>query len=265
MKGQGIVYLVGAGPGDPELITLRGYKCLRQADVIVYDRLVNDELLDIARDEAERIYVGKQPRHHTWSQDEINGLLVARARAGQVVVRLKGGDPFVFGRGGEEALACADAGVVCQVVPGVSSAIGVPAAAGIPVTQRGMSGSFAVVTAQRADACPEAPNWAALAAMDTLVILMGVEQLEQIVACLVAAGKCEETPSALVENGTLPDQRVLVGTLRDITEKAHLDGVHAPATIIIGEVVRIHARLQPTVALAQGSTLASRMVASFGL
>ncbi len=241
MNRHGMVYLVGAGPGDPELITVRGYKCLQRADVVIYDRLVNDELLDIARPGAERIYVGKQPGCQVWSQADINVLLVARARAGQVVVRLKGGDPFVFGRGGEEVLACAEAGVECQVVPGVTSAIAVPAAAGIPVTQRGLAANFAVITAHRAEDCAAGPDWIALAAMDTLVVLMGVEQLGQIVAQLVAADKSATTPVAVIENGTLPAQRVTTGTLRDIVVKARTAGVHAPATIVIGEVVRLHA------------------------
>ncbi|MFN8497503.1 MAG: uroporphyrinogen-III C-methyltransferase [Anaerolineae bacterium] len=241
---SGQVYLVGAGPGDPELITVKGLQCLRRADVIVYDRLVSEDLLDEARPGAELIYAGKAPRQQALTQDEINALLVARARAGKTVVRLKGGDPFVFGRGGEEAEACAAAGVACAVVPGVSSAVGVPAGAGIPVTHRGVSGAFAVVTAHRADAEGAGDvDWGALARVDTLVILMGVERLPHIVARLFAHGRVADTPVAIIESGTLPGQRVTTGTLADIVGRASEAAVQSPATIVVGDVVALRGQI----------------------
>ena len=256
------MYLVGAGPGDPDLITVKGLQCIRRADVIVYDRLVSEELLDEARPGAELVYAGKAPRQQDLTQDEINALLVARARAGKTVVRLKGGDPFVFGRGGEEAEACAAAGVVCEVVSGVSSAVGVPGCAGIPVTHRGVAGAFAVVTAHRADARDGAGDvdWGALARIDTLVILMGVERLPHVVALLAAHGRAPSTPVAIIENGTLPGQRVTAGTLATIAQQASDAGVQSPATIVVGDVVALRGRLgldisslEPTWALTRSA------------
>jgi uroporphyrin-III C-methyltransferase len=237
-RQSGIVYLVGAGPGDPELITVRGLRCLRQADVVIYDRLVSEALLDEAPPWAECIFVGKVPGAHVLSQTEINALLIERARAGQVVVRLKGGDPFVFGRGGEEAQALAAAGVPFEIVPGVTSAIGVPTCAGIPVTHRGLSSAFAVVTAHRADSNGKL-NWEALAQIDTLVVLMGVGRLPDIVAALLRHGRSPDTPVAILERGTLPDERVVTGALHNIVERATQAGIRPPATIVIGEVVSL--------------------------
>ncbi len=236
MQDEGIVYLVGAGPGDPDLITVRGLRCLRRADVVVYDRLANPALLDEAPPWAELIFAGKAPGNHALSQEQINALLVERAQGGQVVVRLKGGDPFVFGRGGEEALACAAAGVAWEVVPGISSAIGVPARAGIPVTHRGVASSFAVVSAH---GCGDhdTTDWHALASVETLVVLMGVERLGYVVARLREQGRAASTPVAIIERGTLPDERVLVGTLDSIVGQARTAAVRSPATIVIGEVV----------------------------
>lgn len=239
---RGVVYLVGAGPGDPDLITVKGLRCLARADVVVYDRLVHPDLVAEAPGEAERIYVGKRCGHHAVPQEEIQELLIEHARAGRVVVRLKGGDPFVFGRGGEEALACAAAGVPWEVVPGVTSAVSVPAAAGIPVTHRGVAASFAVVTAHRASG-EDAPDWNALAGVDTLVILMGVSRLPEITAELLAAGRDPATPAAVVERGTLPDSRVIPGTLRDLATRAAEAKVRSPATIVVGEVVALHKAL----------------------
>lgn len=245
MNERGVVYLVGAGPGDPGLITVRGQECLRRAEVVIYDRLVNDALLDEAPTWAERIFAGKAPGGQALRQEEINTVMIERARAGLVVVRLKGGDPFVFGRGGEEAAACAAAGVPCHIVPGISSAVGVPTSAGIPVTHRGVSSAFAVVTARRAGDRDDL-NWAALATMDTLVVLMGVSQLSQISAALIRHGRAPDTPVALIEQGTKPGERVVTGTLADIAERAAAASVRPPATIVIGEVVRVRdALLRP--------------------
>lgn len=241
MSDKGIVYLVGAGPGAPDLLTVRGLRCLRKADVVVYDRLIDPELLEEAPPTAERLFVGKfshpQSKGHSCPQEEINALLVQHARAGRTVVRLKGGDPFVFGRGGEEALACAEAGVRWEVVPGISSAVGVPASAGIPVTHRETSGAFAVVTGHCTG--PDRLDWSALSRIDTLVVLMGVGRLPEIAAILIYHGRPAGTPVAVVEQGTHSTERTVTGTLRDIAEIAAREGVGAPATIVIGEVVRV--------------------------
>jgi len=246
----GRVYLVGAGPGDPKLITARGLDVLRRADVVVYDRLVSPALLEEAPADAELVYAGKAPGGHCMPQEGINALLVHEARLGKAVVRLKGGDPFVFGRGVEEALACAEAGVPWEVVPGVSSVVGVTARAGIPVTTRGYGGSFAVATAHRAEDGTDPLDWGALARMDTLVVLMGVERLREVVERLRAHGRAPETPIALVENGTLPDERVVAGTLADIVDRAARARVRPPAVIVAGEVVRLRAVLAETAAAA---------------
>jgi len=240
---QGIVYLVGAGPGDPGLITLRGIECLKRAEVVVYDRLVNRSLLTYAR-HAELIDVGKQPDRHTVAQDEINALLIARARAGQVVVRLKGGDPFVFGRGGEEALALAEAGLPFEIVPGVTSAIAAPAYAGIPVTHRGMARSVAFATGHRADFVEDpACDWGRLGGgPDTLVFLMGVRNLPRIVEQLLTNGRSPDTPVALVERGTRTNQKTVVGTLANIVERAA--EVRPPAAVVVGDVVRLRQSLR---------------------
>ena len=237
---SGVVYLVGAGPGDRRLITVLGLDRLRRADVVVYDRLVSPELLDEAP-RAERIFVGKAPGDHACRQEEINALLVRHARAGRTVVRLKGGDPFVFGRGGEEALACAEAGVSWEVVPGVSSAVGVPARAGIPVTHRQVSGAFAVVTGHCAEG--DRQDWAALARIETLVILMGLSSLPEIAALLLFHGRSQDTPVAVIASGTLVEERTVVGTLGTIAAEVEREGMRAPATIVVGEVVRVRERL----------------------
>lgn len=234
----GVVALVGAGPGDPDLITVKGLRWLRRADVVVYDRLVHPALLDEAPAEALRLYVGKRPGAHSCPQGEIHTLLIEHARAGRVVVRLKGGDPFVFGRGGEEVLALAAAGVRCEVVPGISSAVAVPAWAGVPVTHRDVAASFAVVTAHRTAGGDE-PDWAALARIDTLVILMGVSRLDDVARRLIAAGRDPATPAAVVERGTLPDGRVLTATLADVAPRALEAGVRSPAAVVVGAVVAL--------------------------
>lgn len=238
----GKVFLVGAGPGDPELITLRGLRVLRRADVLVYDRLVHPELIVEAPEWAERRFVGKAPGLAVMRQDEINALLVDRARRGFTVVRLKGGDPFVFGRGSEEAAALTAAGIAWEVVPAVSSALAAPALAGIPVTHREVAASFAVVTGHRSENGAE-PDWGALARIDTLVVLMGVGELALIAARLLAGGRAATTPVAIIERASLPEERVVIGTLDEIAFLAHAAGVRSPATIVIGEVVAQRERL----------------------
>jgi uroporphyrin-III C-methyltransferase len=239
---SGVVYLVGAGPGDPRLITVLGLDRLRRADVVVYDRLVSAELLSAAPPQAERIFAGKSPGDHACHQDEINALLIRHARAGRTVVRLKGGDPFVFGRGSEEVLACAEAGVACEVVPGVSSAIGVPERAGIPVTHRSLAGGFAVITGHCA--AGDRQDWATLARVDTLIILMGLSRLPEISGLLLYHGRGANTPVAVIEQGTLPGERIVVATLGTIAGDVALAGLKAPATIVIGEVVRVRERMK---------------------
>lgn len=235
------VYLVGAGPGDPKLLTLRGAELLARADVIVNDRLASPRLLKLARPDAEIIYVGKVSRDHTLPQEEIIDVIIDCARQGKTVVRLKGGDPFVFGRGGEEAEALAEAGIEFEVVPGISSSIAAPAYAGIPVTHRGLASSFAVITGHEAPGKPESDiRWDKLATgVDTLVFLMGVEHLSEIVGALVENGRAAETPVALVRWGTHPTQQTVVGTLATIVEDVRAAGLTAPAVTIVGEVVRM--------------------------
>ena len=242
---SGFVSLVGGGPGDPELITVGGLARIAEADVIVYDRLANPALLAHARGDAERIYAGKLPDRHTLSQDEINALLVAKAREGKRVVRLKGGDPFVFGRGGEEAEALAAADVPFEVLPGVTSAIAAPAYAGIPVTHRAIASSFAVITAHEHPAKDETSiDWAKLATgVDTLVFLMGVGPLAEVVRRLIDNGRAPDTPAAVIEWGTLPRQRVVPGTLATIAEEVARAEIGPPAVTVVGEVARLRERL----------------------
>jgi uroporphyrinogen III methyltransferase/synthase len=240
----GKVYLVGAGPGDPGLMTVKGLELVRRADVIAFDRLIPAGVLDEARIDAERVDVGKLPQKHRLSQDEINALLIDRARQGKTVVRLKGGDPFVFGRGGEEALACIAAGVPFEVVPGVSSAIAVPAYAGVPVTQRGVVRAFTVATGHDNPNQPEGEglDYEALAAagrLGTLVLLMGVFHLGAIADKLIEHGIAADTPALCVEWGTTPSQRTAEGTLSDIAARVAEAGLKAPALTVIGEVVRL--------------------------
>jgi uroporphyrinogen III methyltransferase/synthase len=242
----GSVYLVGAGPGDPGLLTVRGRELLRAADVVVYDRLVDPRLLDEVPPDGLRVFVGKRAGDHCRPQAEINALLIAHARRGRRVVRLKGGDPFVFGRGGEEAEALAEAGVPFEVVPGVSSAVAVPAYAGIPLTHRGYASSFTVVTGHE-DGDKNGPgvDWGRLAAAaDTLVVLMGVRALSAIVAELLAHGRASDTPVALVRWGTTSAQETVTGTLTDIVDRARAAELTPPVVIVIGEVVRLRERLR---------------------
>jgi uroporphyrinogen III methyltransferase/synthase len=242
----GTVWLVGAGPGDPGLITVRGREVIEKADVIVYDRLASPHLLKRARPDAELVYVGKQASRHTLTQDEINEVLVDRARQGRMVCRLKGGDPFIFGRGGEEAAFCVSHGVPFAVVPGVTSAVAAPAYAGIPVTHRGLCSALGIITGHEDPAKPEsALRWDGLAkGLDTLVFLMGVENLPAIVEQLTAAGRSPDTPVALVRWGTTPGQETLTGTLGDIAGKVRETGFRAPAVTVVGEVVRLRETLR---------------------
>ncbi|GIV75651.1 uroporphyrinogen-III C-methyltransferase [Litorilinea aerophila] len=240
----GKAYIVGAGPGRADLITVRGLRLLQQADVVIYDRLIAQELLDEIRPDAERIFVGKGPDHHTLEQDAINALLVERVRAGYQVVRLKGGDPFVFGRGGEEALALQQAGLPYEVVPGITSAVAVPAYAGIPVTHRGISTSFAVVTGHECRGREQSmTDWEALARIPTLVVLMGVRQIEQIAARLMAAGRGGDTPAAAISWGTTDEQQVVRSTLAQLAGAMAEAGLTSPAVIVIGEVAALHDEL----------------------
>lgn len=239
---NGIVYIVGAGPGDPGLITVKGLACLRQADAVLYDRLIPPELLDEVPLHAEQIDVGKEPGRHRRSQNEINELLVKKAREGKRVVRLKGGDPFVFGRGGEECQALAEAGIRYEVIPGVSSAIAAPAYAGIPVTQRGVTTSFTIVAGHTADSDSDI-DWPTISRTGTVVFLMGVAHLSEIVHQLIAHGRVQDTPAAVIEQGTTQNQFVLTGTLADIVEKAHAARVRPPATLIVGEVVNLREQI----------------------
>ena len=234
----GTVYLVGAGPGDPGLITTRGLELLRSADVVVYDRLVSPALVAEAPASAERVFVGKHPNDTATRQQDINALLVNRARRGRTVIRLKGGDPFVFGRGAEECEALRAAGVSFQVIPGVTSATAVPAAAGIPVTHRRVASAFAVVAGHECEGRSDL-DWDALARVPTLVVLMGLSALPDIVARLRAQGMAPDTPAAVIASGTLPEQRTVVGTLADIADLAAAAALAPPAIVVIGEVVRV--------------------------
>ena len=243
---SGKVYLVGAGPGDPGLITVKGLDCVRQADVIIYDRLVDESILLEAHSKAEKIYVGKAASHHTLEQETINRLLIQKAREGKVVVRLKGGDPFVLGRGGEEAEALAENHVPFEVVPGVSSAVAVPAYAGIPVTHREVASSFTVVTGHKASDRGE-PNiaWDKLATgTDTLVILMGIGNLAYVVDQLIKNNKPPSTPAAVITHGTTGRQRCVTGTLQDIVAKVKSEDLKPPSVVVVGDVVQLRKHLR---------------------
>jgi uroporphyrinogen III methyltransferase / synthase len=241
----GKVYLVGAGPGDPGLLTLKGKECLEQADVVLYDYLANPALLRHAPDQAERIYVGRRGRGHYQDQADINRLLIERAKAGQVVVRLKGGDPFVFGRGGEEAEAVAAAGVAFEVVSGVTAAVAVPAYAGIPVTHRTLASTVTFVTGHE-DPSKQITvmDWPKLAGTSgTLVFMMGMKTLPTIVRRLMEEGRSPETPVAAVRWGTRADQHTVIGTLQDIVVKAEQARLEPPTVIVVGEVVKLREQL----------------------
>lgn len=238
----GRVALIGAGPGDPDLLTLRGRRLLRQADVVVTDHLVPAAVLAELDADVEVRYAGKRPGHHSWTQQEINAFIVQRALDGHRVVRLKGGDPFLLGRGGEEALACLDASVPVEVVPGVTSALSVPAAAGIPVTHRGITSSVVVLSGH--DGPADLVRQAAQAPADaTLVLLMGTRTLRAVADALIDGGRAATTPAAIIERGWTPTQRTLVGTLADIADAAARGGAKSPAIVVIGDVVALRASL----------------------
>jgi siroheme synthase len=272
VSGPGRVFIVGAGPGAPDLVTVRGLRRLRAADVVLYDRLVEPLLVAEAPEAAEKIFVGKAPGRPGIGQQGIHALMIDRARAGLRVVRLKGGDPFVFGRGAEEAAALREAGIAFEIVPGLSSALAVPAHAGIPLTQRGVARSVLVTAGHRArahsvlagegdgadheraataagaaprpDAVPDTPSGAmscsGASAAETIVVLMGVARVAEIAADLVRAGRAPDTPVAIIERGTTPQERVIYGTLHDIAARAAATGLDAPAVIVVGAVAKAH-------------------------
>jgi uroporphyrinogen III methyltransferase/synthase len=236
-----VIYLVGSGPGDPGLFTLKGVRCMQEADAVVYDRLAPEALLGLAKPGADLIFVGKRPGNPSMSQEQINTLLVELANAGKTVVRLKGGDPYVFGRGGEEALELVAAGIPFEVVPGATSGLAAAAYAGIPVTHRGVSTSVAFVTGHEDPAKDGFDvDWSEVArGADTLVLYMGVGRLAEISQELISAGRSPDTPAACVRWGTLPEQRTVIGTLRDIAEKVSGAGLKPPAITVVGEVVSL--------------------------
>lgn len=246
MTNYGMVYLVGAGPGDVGLITVKGLNLLKQADVVVYDRLANSRLLSQCKTDCEMIYVGKTPDHHTLKQEEINELLVVKAKEKPVIVRLKGGDPYVFGRGGEEAERLRQEGISFEVVPGITSAIAAPSYAGIPVTHRNLTSTFTVITGHEDPTKEDSQiNWERLGQdPGTLIFLMGVGNLSKIVTQLTKYGKDKKTPVALVRWGTRPEQEVVVGTLESIEEDVRKAGLTSPAIILVGDVVTMRDTLR---------------------
>ncbi|KJR40609.1 uroporphyrinogen-III C-methyltransferase [Candidatus Magnetoovum chiemensis] len=244
-KVYGKVYIVGAGPGDIGLLTLKGLSCLKRSEVVVYDFHLNAQILNLINHDAEFIYAGKRGGHHDMTQDDINAALVAKAKEGKIVCRLKGGDPFVFGRGGEEAQVLVQHGIDFEIVPGISSAIAVPAYAGIPLTHRKLSSSFAVITGNE-DVTKEnsAINWNAIAkSFDTLVFLMGVKNIESITGKLLENGKPENTPAALIRWGTRADQVTITSTLKDISSVVKEEHIRPPAVMVVGEVVKLRDEL----------------------
>ncbi|MEN6622980.1 MAG: uroporphyrinogen-III C-methyltransferase [Smithella sp.] len=241
----GKVYIIGAGPGDAGLITIKAVDCLRLADVVIYDNLVNEELLKYAKTGARFIYAGKMGGNHTLTQDKINELLAKEALEGNTVARLKGGDPFIFGRGGEEAEVLREQGVPFEVIPGVTSAIAVPAYAGIPLTHRGLTSTVAFITGHEDPTKDKSDiDWKALAGIGTLVFLMGVKNLEQITAALIAQGKPNDTPAALIRRGTTPHQEILTGTLATIVGLAQSNQFKPPAILVVGKVVDLRDTLR---------------------
>lgn len=244
MEKTGKVYIIGAGPGDPGLITVKGLRCLKEADVIIYDHLVNPEIIDHAKASARLIYAGKKGGAHTLLQDEINRLLVEEASQGSIVARVKGGDPFIFGRGGEEAEVLAGAGIPFEVVPGVTSAIAVPAYAGIPLTHRGYTSTMAFVTGHEDPTKEQSDiDWKTLSGIGTLVFLMGVKNLAQIAGSLIEHGKDAHTPAALIRWGTTEDQETLTAALQDIAAKAEERRFSPPAILVVGHVVGLREAL----------------------
>jgi uroporphyrinogen III methyltransferase/synthase len=242
----GKVYIVGAGPGDPELITIKAARLIGSADVLLYDRLVSEETISLAKEGCELIYVGKHPGESSTTQERINEMLVEKAREGGSIVRLKGGDPFLFGRGGEEAQVLSREGISYEVVPGITSAISVPAYAGIPVTQRHIASSVAFITGHEASTKTKGTvEWERIAqSVDTLVVMMGIRNLGNIVERLINGGRDPKTPVAIIENGTTKKQRTITGTLETIEVKARIEGIKPPAITIIGKVVNLREELR---------------------
>lgn len=237
----GKVYIVGAGPGDPELITIKGKRAIEEADIIFYDRLINDELLTYAKQEVELVYCGKTPNYHSMKQETINHLLIKHAIKGKTVTRLKGGDPFVYGRGGEEAEQLASHQIPFEIIPGITAGIAAPAYAGIPVTHRDHGRSFAVLTGHGGIQDSE---WEHLAkGLDTLVIYMGMKNLQNICEKLIKYGKSPNTPAALIHWGTTEDQRSISGTIENLVQKAHDNQFKNPAIIVVGEVVTLEKKI----------------------
>lgn len=242
---MGKVYIVGAGPGDPDLITVKGLRCIKEADVILYDRLVNKQLLEYAKPDAELIFVGKLPNYHGVIQDRIHQLLVLFGRKGKIVTRLKGGDPFVFGRGAEEAEVCAEANIPFEIVPGITSGIAAPAYAGIPVTHRDYASSFAIVTGHMREGKADSIKWESLAnGIDTLAIYMGVGNLPYICSQLTKYGRSEHTPVALIHWGTTAAQQTVTGTLATIVDIVAKQKVENPSMIVVGDVVKVRDKIQ---------------------
>lgn len=246
MEKKGKVYLIGAGPGDPGLLGLKAKECLETADAVVYDRLADPRIIEFCRKDAEMVYVGKASANHTMRQPDINKLLVKLAAEGKTVARLKGGDPFVFGRGGEEAIELLEAGLPFEFVPGVTSAIAVAEYAGIPVTHRHVATSFAVITGHEDPTKGESTiNWKGLAtAVDTLVFLMGVENIERISSQLIANGRSADCPAAVIRWGTRPEQRTLITTVGQAAADVKATGMKPPAIFLVGEVVKLREQLQ---------------------
>lgn len=242
---MGIVYIVGAGPGDVELITVKGLRCIKEADVILYDRLINQELLAYAKKDAKLIFCGKLPNRHAMIQDHINHSLVSYAQQGLVVTRLKGGDPFVFGRGAEEAEELSKHGIPFEIVPGITSGIAAPAYAGIPVTHRELSSSFAIITGHMREGKDDSIQWESIAkGIDTVAIYMGVGNLPYIRRQLLKYGRDEKTPVAIVNWGTFANQKTVTGTLANIVEVAQQESIQNPSMIIVGEVVALREKIQ---------------------
>lgn len=239
------VYIVGAGPGDPELITVKAGRLLGEADVVIYDRLVSEELLGYIRSGAERIFVGKEIAFHSIPQDDINRLIIEKAKGGKKVVRLKGGDPYIFGRGSEEAQALSEAGIPFEVVPGITAASGLASYAGIPLTDRRLSSAVTFITGHKTGGGDlSAINWDALAALNhTLVFYMGIKNLKAITSNLMEHGFSPLTPAAVVRRATLPDQKTVTGALSDIAELTYNHNIHPPALLIVGEVVNLRESL----------------------
>jgi uroporphyrin-III C-methyltransferase len=247
MAKMGKVILVGAGPGDPDLLTIRAVERISMGDVLVYDRLIQQGVLTLAKPSAEKIYMGKEPGRHT-RQDEIHALLVEKARKGKTVIRIKGGDPFLFGRGGEEVEYLAEHGVPFEVVPGVSSCLSAPLSANIAVTHREASSSVAIVTGHNAEGNGDRVDWEAVARIDTSVFLMCVHNVETIARKLMAAGRSPATPAAIIQMAYWDGEHVVTGTLENIADQVRRAGIEPPATLVVGEVVRLREKLQRLIA-----------------